>query len=67
MVLNKYIDRKKDQLGYTNSEELCNIYTTKHLDRQGVNTISTVQYLDIPVLLDANKAEFVIQEAWMSI
>ena len=63
MVLNKYINRKKDQLGYTNNKELCDIYTTKHLNHQGANTTSTVQYLNIPILSDTNKAKFIIQEA----
>ena len=42
MVLNKYIDGKKDWLSYTNREELYNIYTAKYLDRQGANTASAV-------------------------
>ena len=41
-MLDKYIDRKKDRLGYTNSEELYNVYIIKYLDRQRANTVSIV-------------------------
>ena len=55
MVLNKYIDGEMDGVpvwnGCTNSKELYNVCAAERLDGQE---------LDMPVLLDANKAEFAI-------
>ena len=67
VVLDKYMDGKKDRLGCTDSEEPCDVCAAKRLDRQGANTASAVQHLDMPVLSDADEAEFAIQEARMSV
>jgi hypothetical protein len=55
VVLNKYIDGKIDgkpaRNGYTDGKELCDVCAAERLDGQE---------LDVPILLDADKAEFAI-------
>jgi hypothetical protein len=62
VVLDKYIDGKIDGVpvrnGCTDGEELYNVYAAKRLDGQE---------LDVPVLSDADEAEFAMQEAQISV
>ena len=62
MVLDKYMDGKIDGVsvrnGCTDGKELCDVCAAERLDSQE---------LDMPVLPDANKAEFAMQEAQISV
>jgi hypothetical protein len=62
VVLNKYMDGKIDgkpvRNGCTNGKELCDVCAAERLDGQES---------DVPVLSDADEAEFAMQEARMSV
>jgi hypothetical protein len=62
VVLDKYIDGKMDGVpvwnGCTNGEELYDVCAAEWLDGQE---------LDVPVLSDADEAEFAMQEARISV